>query len=302
MTTLTIYILCHNRPDDAREAIRSVLAQTDQNFQLIVSDNSSNDEVQHMVQREFPQIGYVRRVPMAPALTHFNLCIAETQDDYFCLFHDDDLMASEFVGQFRECARRFPQAVAIGCNAQIERMGQLEGKHSFLSYGSCEVIADARRLALRYFGRSQSGIAPFPGYVYNRRRMGDVLIPIEGGKYADVTWLLTQARRGPVVWINQPLMTYRLHASNDSNTESRRDRLRFLGYLKQNLATLGKGVLADYRCSFVYKRIRNEAQPGHPERLRLATRFLKHYRWARYTRADTYTAVFKRALTKWMTR
>jgi len=29
---LTIYILCHNRPDYARQAIRSVLEQTSSNF------------------------------------------------------------------------------------------------------------------------------------------------------------------------------------------------------------------------------------------------------------------------------
>lgn len=300
MISLTIFILCHNRPDDTRQVIRSILAQSDQQFRLIVSDNSSNDEVQHMVQREFPHIAYVRRIPMVPALAHFNLCIAEAQDDYFCLFHDDDLMGPEYVSQFRACARNYPQAVAIGCNAQIERMGRIEANPSFRSYRLYEVIADARRLALHYFGRSQSGIAPFPGYVYNRHLMGDLVIPVEGGKYADVTWLLMQAARGKVIWINQRLMTYRLHASNDSNTESRRDRLRFLGYLKHHIASMGEGVLADYRCSFIYKPVSQNSASAW--RRHMARKFLKGYRWKRYARLDTYRALATRALVKWMTR
>lgn len=301
MTSLTIYILCHNRPGDTRQAIRSVLAQTDQQFRLIVSDNSSDDEVQNMLQHEFQQIEYVRRVPMLPSTAHFNRCIAEAEGDYFCLFHDDDLMGEDFVKSVRQCMQRFPQAVAIGCNAHIERFGKLEARPSFRTFREFERLPTPRELAKRYFSRAQSGIAPFPGYVYNRRLMGDVLIPMEGGKYADVTWLLMQARRGEMVWISQPLMTYRLHASNDGNVESRRDRLRFLGYLKQNVATIGAGVLQDYRCSFIYKKILSDQDRAHPQRLQIAERFLRHYRWARYTRADTYSAVLNRALIKWKT-
>ena len=37
MQSLVIYILCHNRPEDACHAIRSTLAQTDHNYTLIVS-------------------------------------------------------------------------------------------------------------------------------------------------------------------------------------------------------------------------------------------------------------------------
>ena len=50
MKSLAIYILCHNRPDDAKLAILSALAQTDSNYDLIVSDNSSHDDVERMVQ------------------------------------------------------------------------------------------------------------------------------------------------------------------------------------------------------------------------------------------------------------
>lgn len=302
MESLTIYILCHNRPDDAKQAIQSVLAQSDAGYQLVVSDNSSNDEVEHMVRREFPAVNYRRRVPMLPALAHFNCCIAEAEGDYFCLFHDDDIMGTDFVSAIRQCAQQFPHAVLIGCNAHIERFGQCEARPSFRTFREYEHMATPRELAMRYFSRAQSGIAPFPGYVYNRRMMAGLLIPAEGGKYADVTWLLMLAQLGEVVWINRPLMTYRLHASNDSNTDSRRDRLRFLGYLKQNRATIGTGVLQDYRCSFIYKKIIQDNASGDQRRHKIAEQFLQHYRWARYTRAETYKSVLNRALIKWMTR
>lgn len=92
MSSLTIFVLCHNRPDFTRQTLRSILDQTDGDFELVVSDNSSNDEVEQMVRAEFPQVDLRRRVPMFRQLEHFNRCIDEAETDYFCLFHDADLI------------------------------------------------------------------------------------------------------------------------------------------------------------------------------------------------------------------
>ena len=298
MEKLSIYILCHNRPEDARQAVRSVLAQRDGDFTLTVSDNSSNDDVQRMMKTDFPEVLYVRRVPMLPALAHFNRCIDEAPDGYFCLFHDDDLMGPDFVAEVHASLQALPTTIALGCNAHIESFGQLQKKPSFLSSRNIETISSARDLAARYFSRAQSGIAPFPSYVYHKPQLGQLRFKLDGGKYSDVTWLLNLAMKGHIRWISKPLMTYRIHTSNDGATESRRDRLRFLAFIKKNRTMLGSEVLQDYRCSFIYKTFLKSADLSHPSRNRLAQAFVQHYRWARYARFDTYEALFKRALVK----
>ena len=264
-----------------------------------MSDNSSNDEVERMVRHEFPDVNFVRRKPTLPALAHFNRCIDEVQTDYFCLFHDDDLMNPDFVSEVKKQLRNHPDAIALGCNAHIESFGKRQTQPSFRSISRVEAITTSRALAARYFSRSQSGIAPFPGYVYKNALVGTLRFHPEGGKYSDVTWLLKLATRAPIIWINQPLMTYRLHASNDGNSESRRDRLRFLGYLKSNKPLFGAGILQDYRCSFIYKTVLNAQDESHRLRHQLATAFVKSYRCSRYARASTYLALAKRALVKW---
>lgn len=302
MNALTIYILCHNRTDDARQAIFSVLQQDDRNFTLTVSDNSSNDDVAQMLKREFPEVHYIRRLPMLPALEHFNRCIEDAQSDYFCLFHDDDLMSPDFVSVMKQNIHDYPSVIAFGCNAKIESFGKLAVRPSFRSFRSHELISSPRELAMRYFSRAQSGIAPFPSYVYNRRLVAERRIPADGGKYADVTWLLSLVGTGPIVWISKPLMTYRMHASNDGNVESMRDRLRFLRYLKQHKDEIGESVLQDYRCSFIYKKISKLDDSLHVERRKLAISFLNTYRWSRYVRLSTYRVLLNRALIKLKTK
>lgn len=298
MSSLSIFILCHNRPDDARRAILSALTQTDRDYQLIISDNSTDDRVESLIRQEFASLNYVRRLPQISALEHFNRCIEEATDSHVCLFHDDDLLAPDFVKQVKSTIEHYPDAIAIGCNAHIEVSGKLQPKLSFLSRHTHEVITSPGHLARRYFSRHQSGIAPFPGYVYQRQRLGITRFVPSEGKYSDVTWLLRLAELGQFVWIRHPLMTYRIHGSNDGLQESRRDRLRFLAYLKQQRSSLGDGLLDDYRCSFIYKPIVHGPQTDHIRRWNLAIRFLHVYGWRRYLRLDTYLSVIQRAIVK----
>ena len=297
MESLSIYILCHNRPDDARQAIKSVINQDDQEFTLVVSDNSSNDEVEHMVRSEFPEVHYIRRLPMLKPLEHFNRCIDEVRADLFCLFHDDDIMHPEYVMGMRAAMNAHPEVVACGCNAKIDLFGKIEPRTSFRALCKFEWVNSPRNLARRYFSRAQCGIAPFPSYVYRCRLVGDVRLPVEGGKYADVTWLLSLAMKGRIVWLATPLMTYRLHGGNDGSIESLRDRLRFMGFIKHNSDALGKDVLADYRCSFIYKPLSKDVT-ALPVRLNLARTVLKHYNWTRYANPALYANLLKRALIK----
>ncbi len=297
MSSLTIFVLCYNRPAFVRETINSILAQSDKEFDLIVSDNSSNNDVQNLVREEFPQINYRRRLPSLQALEHFNRCIDEAQSELFCLFHDDDIMHSNFVEVVKKSLKAHPEAVACACNALIESFGKIEQRTSFRALGTTELITSPRDLARRYFARAQSGIAPFPSYVYRRRTVGEVRLPVEGGKYADVTWLLSLAMKASIVWITAPLMTYRMHGGNDGLTESLRDRLRFLGFIKKHINELGKDLLDDYRCSFIYKQLLKD-KALLPARRKLASLFLRRYSLARYAQPGLYTALIKRALIK----
>jgi len=298
MQTITICILCRNRPEYARQAILSILEQTYKNFELLVSDNSSNDEVQNMMKREFPEVCYIRRAPPQELWEHINRCIEELRSEYFCLFHDDDVMKPEFVETVETYLRAYPAAIAFGCNAEVETCGKKEARNFFRSFRKQEVLTMPREMAERYFSRAQSGFPPFPGYVYNRSMIGDQRLPYDGGKYADVTWLLNLIRKGNIVWITKPLMIYRYHENNYGKTESVQDRLKFLAYLKSNRAEFGEGILKDYRYSFVYKKLLKTCENRSLIRCRTAASFKNYYRWNRYLRLDYYKALIVRALVK----
>jgi glycosyltransferase involved in cell wall biosynthesis len=292
---LDIFLLCHNRPDGARLAIESILAQSAGGYRLIVSDNSSDDRVAKMVMAEYPDVTLLCR-GCIPANTHFNLCISEASADYFCLFHDDDVMGPEFSSEMYKVVLRHPTAIAVGSNAWV--IDQTKGTRglSVLGFGKTQLVPTPEDLFRRYFGRHQTGFPPFPGYIYRTSAAGGFQIP-NGGKYSDVSWLLTLADCAPLAWCHKPLMNYHLHGENDGMQESHRDRLRFFAFIKQHPKYSGRYGLADYRY-FIYKKVVDyyRFNPHYFLRASLLMNYLGRQRICRHLRISEWPAFWRRLI------
>lgn len=295
LTKLTIFIQCHNRPAYARCAIESALRQTNQDFRLVISDNSSNDELCCLVHAEFPGLDYRRRAPTLPAIDHFNTSISEADTDFLCLFHDDDLMEPGYVDAMLETIELHPYAMAYSCNAKIINEEVVLKGGSFESRDPYVIIENPRALAGRYFSRFPNGFAPFPAYIYRSSVVKQIpLNPQTGGKYSDVTWLLEISKIGPIVWNSKKLIRYRIHATNDGGFESTRDRLRLLGYLKMNSSFVGQAIINDYRF-FLYKKLCKTGLIDCKFPVKYAkifNRYLLMYRLKRFFKAETYAYLY----------
>lgn len=108
---LDIYLLTHNRPAQAIEAIKSVLSQADSRFRLVVSDNSDNDDLRRLIE-DTKSLAYIKRPAALSGIDHGNLVLSEisngASDSYFTLFHDDDLMLPNYVESFWRAWNSFP--------------------------------------------------------------------------------------------------------------------------------------------------------------------------------------------------
>ncbi len=293
MKTLSIILLTHNRPLQAYEAIQSIALQDNKNFKLIISDNSSDSSLkdvlsQHTFNNNQINFDYRKRNKVYSAYDHFNLCLNEVDTDFFCLFHDDDLMLSNFVGNFWEALSSYPALIACGMNAQLDR-GDGSKKLFFQHYLKYIGPISPKNLAERYFGRYQLGIAPYPSYIYKKSVMNGMSFDINNGKYGDLIWLIEMASRGQMIWVNIPSMIYCLHDGNDSLKESRKDRLKFLAYLKRNKENLGIKILSDYRF-FLYKKNLPKLHLLTKYKLRasLLKEYMQFYRAMRWFRLDHY--------------
>jgi glycosyltransferase involved in cell wall biosynthesis len=78
------------------ECLDSVLAQTFDDFELVVSDNCSTDDTGEIVRRYAdPRVRLVRNTQNLGLVGNANRCLALARGEYVCIFHHDDVMLPE---------------------------------------------------------------------------------------------------------------------------------------------------------------------------------------------------------------
>ncbi|MDQ7028787.1 MAG: glycosyltransferase family 2 protein [Ardenticatenia bacterium] len=60
---ISVVVPTHNRKDLLRRCLEAVVSQDYPNYDVIVVDDGSTDGTGEMVQREFPQVRYIRQEP-----------------------------------------------------------------------------------------------------------------------------------------------------------------------------------------------------------------------------------------------
>lgn len=234
MEKVTVFLLSSNRPNFIGETIDSIAGQSSKNFKLIVSDNSSNDEVEKLIKNKYQDLSYIRRTPRLPALEHFKTVLSEVKSEYFVIFHDDDLMHEDYISRMVEVLDQDASLSAVGCNAWIIKDDNITKRIFFQQKERKKIIRTNEDLITPYL-RFLDRVAPFPGYMYRTEKVkGLFLDASEGGKYSDTSFLMKVAARSSICWLKDPLMYYRFHSGNDSGENSIPQHLRLLRFIFKN--------------------------------------------------------------------
>ena len=231
MDKIQVFVMTRNRPNTVLKAIDSIVAQTYLNLEIVVSDNSTNEETSKLLEPyvSAQKIKYVRQVPMA-GVDHLNKVHDMVEAKYYMIFHDDDTMHPDMVKQLYELAERFPGASAIGANANIIRNGRFF--RTAFQEKRIVVLKTVDQLISRY--TKKYAIAPFPSYMYNKEKVGDLrTCYAHGGKYADVSFLSDLACKGYIIYAPEPLMDYYIHSGQDSTKWEFCQYVTLTNYLKK---------------------------------------------------------------------
>ena len=242
---IQVFIMSYNRLHFIKETLASVVAQDYANLEIIVSDNSTNDEVKAYCASNYSDITYRFRIPHLSSHDHFNTILAEANAPAFMIFHDDDLMFPGCVSALAGSLFSDPSLSAVCGNGYF-----LKGEKKTRSLvnkrlSKSVVLSNPLDFLVNYLAIA-SGNQPFPGYLYRTQAVrGLRTSPMEGGKYSDLTFLLKVLERGKVFWKNVPLIYYRVHPGNDSAYRDPRALLKLLRYLKLHYGLKRRSFLAE---------------------------------------------------------
>lgn len=251
---LDIYILCRDRVEYLKECLESVLITGNHKARIVISDNSVGDDVERFIQDHFKEVEYVRRVPALDVLEHHNLILSETNAEYLVMFHDDDLMAENYVERMLNLIEADKSLAAIGCNAKIIK-GEIRTNKNFIKDSIGEITFNNEYgFLMHYLKISTYGPAPFPSYIYRMSKVEKRFMQKnQGGKYSDSSFLAGLLESGGIRWSLRPYIFYRIHEGNGNKAISVADRLSWFRWLNSIKEIHSSGALRKYKIFFYYE-------------------------------------------------
>ena len=260
---VTIGIPVYNGERYLEEAIRSVLAQTHRDLELLISDNASTDRTPEICRDYAFQDGrvrYFRNPTNLGAAPNYNLVFGHARGRFFKWLAHDDLITPTFVEKATAVLEARPDAVM--CNSvvsYIDSKGTPLGLYD-TQLGKADVASPSRRLA--QVTLPSHSCVDFFGMFRRSALEGSLLHGSFHG--ADRALLAQMSLRGRMIQIPEPLVQMREHENRYTRSQLRAaDRASW-----HDTSACGRVSFPTWRLYVEYLKMVRAAQLGSGERMR----------------------------------
>lgn len=211
MPLVTVAISTYERAEGTfPAALRSAVAQTWPNLEILIADNASQDHTRDVVaELGDSRVRYHRHQENIGPAANFNFCIEAARGRYFVLLHDDDLLDADFVERYASALAARPEAgLATGGVRVIDGHGRVRNRKP-----NRVPEMDAADLFLTWFDKGVSFY--LCSTMFHRQRLLDA-----GGfvspkhLFQDVKAIAILAARHGYVSVPGTASSFRRHASN----------------------------------------------------------------------------------------
>src|SRR5689334_22596296 len=221
---ISVAVLTRNRPNLLRLALESILAQRGVELDVIVLDNASTDDTGDVV-RSFAdsRITYVRNESDIGIVRNWNrgIQLATGRSPFVSIFHDDDIMLPGFLAESIAGLITHPSAGMSLCLAEYVRQdGTLK---EVQQAGDVNEGLNCGLDFLELFVKGRCIDIPPPIPVFRSeslRRAGLADSPHTRGTI-DMNLYYRMAAQSDVMFINKPLVQYRMHDGSDTELLNR---------------------------------------------------------------------------------
>jgi glycosyltransferase involved in cell wall biosynthesis len=231
---VSVCVPTFNRAELVKQSIESVLRQSFEDFELIVSDNASTDGTEQVV-RSFgdERIVYVRNPQNVGILRNWNRCLAHSKGEFITFLPDDDLMMPENVAaKVTVLASDQNLGMVHSKYHIIDRQGQII-KHN-TNYGperSCDAVDTREDILLGMYCPMNAPTVMFRSACY--ARLGEFVDHPGIGLAFDYEYWMRIALYYKVAFLASPLIKWRVHEQTLTNVHLGYDQTPLL---RQTLA------------------------------------------------------------------
>ena len=241
MSKVSIAIPTYNRVDYLKECVESILNQTFQDFSVFVFDNASEQPVKEEMEKFGDErIKFIGNDKNIGSAGNINRILEHSFDsEYLIVFHDDDLMHPMMLEI--EISLMESQQEAVFLVSNLNRVSDENAK----VFSEIEKEKMEPRI---YENNSEFAKAimnwtrfAFDSAVYRIKFINEDRMNFNRfSDLADIAFLAGLSQKGPSIFVDAPLVNYRVHPGQDSKSfkgSYRKGALEALSFLKEILSS-----------------------------------------------------------------
>lgn len=223
---VSICIPTYNNVDEVERLLRSVFAQTYSDFEVHISDDSTNQEIEELIKSKYPQVDYRHNKKPYGHIFNWNEAIRMSRGEYIKIMFSDDWFTTEnSLASFVQMLDDNPDAdFAFSGSRQVKlESGDWYDRHAEEQFPE-QLRKDYRLLFLG----NQVGA---PSAVMYRRRDNVALFDEQSNWASDMFLYFDILAENPrFVWSSEPLVSIGVHEHQYTESFSEKDHRIYQDY------------------------------------------------------------------------
>lgn len=221
-----------------KETITSVLSQTYTNFELIIVNDKSPEDIDSIVSCFYdPRIKYYKNtynLGKESIVHNWNKCLSYAKGEYFVLLCDDDIMEPTFLKEMLELANKYPQINVFRCRTKYFNSNNGNIIYETSVWPEYELYESFITNALS--GLRKHTISEFL-YRTNHIKTCNGYMVLPAGYYSDIASILYFIQGKGIASTSRPLVKFRKSEINISynkryNVEKVKSAIEYYHWLK----------------------------------------------------------------------
>jgi len=216
---LTVFIVTYNRAHLLKLSIESVLIQTYIDFNLIILDNASTDNTQQIVNSfADDRIHYIKHETNIGGYNNINYAVDICQTKYFIIFHDDDIMKKDLIEkELEELERNEDYSIVSSLSTLIDDEGN-ELITQVNNPTNKKNLYQGNEYLQNFLQGGLSVVCPSVMYRNSFIKSKKLHFNSKVGPASDqYLWFEVEKYGGIICQLNQALIKYRIHKTQDSH-------------------------------------------------------------------------------------
>lgn len=223
---VSVLIPTRNRPDFFEGALTSALAQSYQNLEIIVCDNSSDDLTETRVRpylERFPQISYRHNESDLGMVGNLRRCLDFSSGDYVNYLMDDDLFEADKIRRMMAFLLAYEDvSLVTSARRLIDKDGRALPVQAFAAplFGK-DTMVDGFVLGDYLLTQTTNHIGEPTTVLFRKAALDEPFGRFLGREYGcniDLAAWLKLLAKGKAVYLVDPLSSFRVHESQESRS------------------------------------------------------------------------------------